>query len=380
MIEQNNMARFRKALPFWASLTFLPMFFLSVHIGGWAFLLIPVYGLIVFSALDFIGGYNLENPDPDSAESALFWYVLVTLIWPVAEVIIIFSALWAVANVSPMSAWEKFGLMYGVGLVSGAIGITYAHELMHRPGRLERNLGDVLMALVLYGHFRSEHLLVHHAYVATPRDPVTARYNESFLRFFPRVLHQCLRSAWRTECARLERSKRTRFSLANPFYKYATLQSAALASAWLVAGREGVAFFTFQAFVAIWYLEMVNYVEHYGLTRKHLGNGKYEPVKPHHSWNDAHRATNWLLINLQRHSDHHTKPGKRFPLLRTYDEREAPQLPVSYIGMTALSMVPWLWRRVMNPRVQAWRAQFYPEVDDWQPYKMGTNPMPKAAE
>ncbi|MCX8507632.1 MAG: fatty acid desaturase, partial [Rhodobacteraceae bacterium] len=133
------------------------------------------------------------------------------------------------------------------------------------------------------------------------------------------------------------------------------------------------------AMVAIWQLELTDYIEHYGLSRKYLGDGKYEPVKPRHSWNAAHKATNWFLINLQRHSDHHYKPDRRFPLLQTYGEDEAPQLPFGYPGMTSMALIPPLWFRVMNPRVRAWRRQFYPEITDWTPYKKGTLPMPHNA-
>jgi alkane 1-monooxygenase len=121
----------------------------------------------------------------------------------------------------------------------------------------------------------------------------------------------------------------------------------------------------------------VNYVEHYGLTRKYLGDGKYEHVLPRHSWNAAHKASNWLLINLQRHSDHHYKPDRRFPLLQTYADDDAPQLPHGYPLMTMAALSPRIWRRIMNPRVLAWREKYYPEIEDWLPYKQGTNPLPR---
>ncbi|MEP5088134.1 MAG: fatty acid desaturase, partial [Paracoccaceae bacterium] len=123
--------------------------------------------------------------------------------------------------------------------------------------------------------------------------------------------------------------------------------------------------FLVQAGVAIWQLELVNYIEHYGLTRKCLSVGKYEHVKPHHSWNAPYKASNWLLINLQRHSDHHYKPDRRFPLLQNYTKAEAPQLPYGYPMMTMAAMVPPVWRNMMNPRVRRWREMYYPEITDW---------------
>jgi alkane 1-monooxygenase len=250
---------------------------------------------------------------------------------------------------------------------------------MHQKPAVERWLADVLMASVLYSHFRSEHLRVHHLWVATPADPVTARYNEGFWRFFLRVLASCPGSAWRAEAALLARAGRPWWHATNPFWRYAALQAGFLALAFWIGGWAGVGLFLWQALVAVTYLELTNYIEHYGLTRRHLGEGRYEPVRPHHSWNAAQRVTNWLLINLQRHSDHHYKPDRRFPLLQTYDTDAAPQLPSGYALMVAAAAIPPLWRRMMNPRVRAWRRRFYPDITDWSAYKAGTNPMPGGA-
>ncbi|HRM73383.1 MAG TPA: fatty acid desaturase, partial [Paracoccus sp. (in: a-proteobacteria)] len=165
----------------------------------------------------------------------------------------------------------------------------------------------------------------------------------------------------------------------NPFWRYAALQLAMLALAVAIGGWQGLLLFMWQALVAVWQLELTNYVEHYGLTRKYLGEGRYEHVQPRHSWNSSHTVTNWLMINLQRHSDHHYKPDRRFPLLQTYDQNEAPQLPYGYPFMATVALVPSIWRRWMNPRVRAWRKQFYPEIEDWSAYDKGENPMPRNA-
>ncbi|MEO0963323.1 MAG: fatty acid desaturase, partial [Pseudomonadota bacterium] len=147
--------------------------------------------------------------------------------------------------------------------------------------------------------------------------------------------------------------------------------------AFVLGGWVGVVLFAVQAGVAIWQLELVNYIEHYGLTRKHLGDGKYEHTQPRHSWNAAHKASNWLLINLQRHSDHHFKPDRRFPVLQNYTEADAPQLPYGYPVMTIAAMMPHIWRRVMNPRVRKWRGMYYPEITDWKAYNKAANPLPR---
>jgi len=236
---------------------------------------------------------------------------------------------------------------------------------MHQKTKLERWLADLLLAMVLYSHFRSEHLLVHHVHVGTPKDPVTARYNESFPRFFARVVPGCFISALRAEAALLRRRGRSAWDRGNPFWRYAGLQAVALGLAFGIGGWAGVGLFAVQAFTAIWQLELINYIEHYGLTRQKLADGRYERVLPRHSWNATHRASSWLLINLQRHSDHHYKPNRRFPLLQTYDEQDAPHLPYTYSVMALAALAPPIWRRIMNPRVRAWRKRYYPEVLDW---------------
>ncbi|MHA6344455.1 alkane 1-monooxygenase [Roseivivax sp. CAU 1761] len=367
----------RGALPFWLSLLLVPAVWTGALLGGLWVLLPPLLTWHLFSALDAALGLDEANLDPGTAETQLRWHRAVTLIWAPVQLLTLAGLLAYVPAAAHLGGWERAGVFLGMGVMSGTIGITYAHELMHQRNRWERRLGDLLLAMVLYSHFRSEHLLVHHRYVGTPRDPVTARYNEGFHRFYPRVLRQCLASAFRAERDLLARRDLPWTHHRNPFWIYWALQGALLALAWGLGGGAGVALFLLQAGIAIWQLELVNYVEHYGLTRKHLGHGKYEPVRPRHSWNAAHRASNWLLINLQRHSDHHYKPDRRFPLLQTYSADEAPQLPYGYPVMTLAAMVPPLWRRIMNPRVRAWRRQFYPEIEDWTEYNRGRLPLPR---
>jgi alkane 1-monooxygenase len=333
----------------------------------------------MFSLLDALAGLNTDNPDPETPEAGLFWYRLITLIWFPVQIATLCALLWYVPSAAHLGLGEKFAIFFGMGVIGGTIGINYSHELMHQKPAIERWMAELLLASVLYSHFRSEHLRVHHLYVCTPRDPVTARYNEGFHRFFPRVLVQGLGSSWAAESAMLARKGLSATNRLNPFWRYGLLQAGMLGIALALGGWLGLALFVFQAFTAIWQLELVNYIEHYGLTRRHLGDGRYEHVLPRHSWNAAHRASNWLLINLQRHSDHHYKPDRRFPLLQTYSADEAPQLPYGYPLMTLAAMVPPLWKRLMNRRVKAWRRQFYPDITDWHAYNKALNPQPRGA-
>ncbi|WP_106746148.1 alkane 1-monooxygenase [Yoonia maritima] len=365
------------ALPFWLSLALIPIAVVAAIYGGWAIALLPLATWYLFTFLDFLLGLNLENKDPDTEDKDLFWYRLITLIWVPVQLITIFGLMIYVARSGHLHWGEEWALFAALGILSGTIGINYSHELMHQKPKIERWLGDILLTSVLYGHFRSEHLLVHHRYVGTPRDPVTARYGEGFYHFFPRVLWQSLTSSFLAEKAMLARKKLPWHHKSNPFWRYWALEAGFAILSFAIAGWWGVFLFATQAFWAVFQLELVNYVEHYALTRKHLGAGKYEHVKPRHSWNAAHKASNWLLINLQRHSDHHYKPDRRFPLLQNYADDEAPQLPFGYPVMTMAALVPSIWRKVMHPRVHTWRNLYYPEIEDWAPYKSATNPLPR---
>ncbi len=376
MIPSANVAKINRALPFWLSLALLPLVILAAGNGGWALLLPPAGAWWLYSGLDALLGKTKENADLETSEGQLFWYRLITLIWFPIQLVLLFLVIYYATHANHLSGWEKIGLFFGVGVVTGSVGIVYSHELMHQSNKLERWLADLMLATVLYSHFRTEHLLVHHPWVGTSRDAVTARYNEGFHRFFARVLFEVPASAWQAEKAMLARRNLPVWDSANPFWRYGALQAVMILLALILGGWEGLGLFGFQAFTAVWQVELTNYVEHYGLTRKYLGDGKYEHVRPHHSWNSDYRATNWQFINLQRHSDHHYKPARRFPLLQTYDENTAPQLPYGYPLMTMLAMVPPLWRRVMNKKVRKWRGMYYPEITDWAPYKAGSFPPP----
>jgi alkane 1-monooxygenase len=379
MIPAAQVSRITSALPFWLSLGMIPLAALGATQGGWMVVLLPLYSWGLFSILDALTGLYTENADLETPEAGLFWYRLITLIWFPIEACVLFGTIWYVTHLGHLGTLELIVLFFGMGVISGTVGINYSHELMHQKPAFERAMGDLLLACVMYGHFRSEHLRVHHLYVGTPRDAVTAHYNEGFHRFFPRVLWQCYVSAFRAEKAMLARRGLPWWHLTNPFWRYWGLEAAMLALAFGLGGWLGVGLFLWQALVAVWQLELVNYIEHYGLTRRHLGEGRYEQVLPRHSWNAAHRASNWLLINLQRHSDHHYKPDRRFPLLQNHAAEEAPQLPFGYPLMTMAAMVPPLWKRVMNRRVKAWRRLHYGDIADWKPYNKALNPMPRGA-
>jgi alkane 1-monooxygenase len=246
-----------------------------------------------------------------------------------------------------------------MGVVSG-IGINVAHELMHRRGRLERALAEVLMTSASYTHFCVEHILGHHKHVATPADPASARLGESVYAFLPRTLVGGFFSAWKLETRRVRAAGLARVSLKDRRLRYGLELLGVYAFCFLVSGLRGVMFFGVQSLVGMTLLEVINYIEHYGLSREELSSGKFERCLPRHSWNASERLTNWFLFHLQRHADHHYLASRPFASLRHVEQ--SPQLPTGYAGMIVLAMFPPLWKRVMNPRVIAWNQKIRTEL------------------
>jgi len=322
--------------------------------GGYYTLLAPLGATFVaVPILDVVIGVDTRNPDalPGAFKAAVFrlatWLAL-----PIQLGILIWGA-WFVAKPST-GLVGIVGAAIAVGITGGVIGITVAHELVHRSDRLERALGRVLLVTVCYYHWATEHVAGHHRRVATREDPATARLGESLPAFLVRSVRQTFMSSWQ-----LEAGRNARRGIESPLRNqviWGVLASAAVALAiYFMFGGKSLGFFFAQSVVAIGFLETVNYIEHYGLERRELRPGVYERVTPAHSWNASQWLTNVLLFNLQRHSDHHAYPIRPYYTLRHH--ADAPQLPTGYAGMALLAMVPPLWRRVMDPRVRAHRAR-----------------------
>ena len=322
--------------------------------GAWTFLPIALL-LGVVPVVDWIAGLNLANPDEDDAGlSQNPWFRAITWAWVPVQFLMI---LWAAAVVASqtLTPLELVGLTLSTGIIAGTIGITFAHELVHRPGRFELALGEILLASTSYAHFAIEHVYGHHRRVATPEDPATARFDESLYHFIPRCVVGSIASAWRFEKDRLAKRQRAASHPSNRLFRYAATQVFFYAAVLALLGAGAALFVAAQAVVAFSLLETINYIEHYGLQRAEIAPGRYERIAPWHSWNSSHRISNWLLINLARHSDHHLVASKRYQLLAHVEA--APQLPAGYGSMFIAALVPPLWRRLMNPRVIAWRAR-----------------------
>src|ERR1700710_58516 len=306
-----------------------------------------IFGVMPF--LDTLIGKDSSNP-PDSVVKYLEqdrYYRWCTYAFIPLQVVALVGGAALLAG-DDLGLVEKLGLALTLGCVNG-IGINTAHELGHKRASAERWLSKVALAPTGYGHFFIEHNRGHHVRVATPEDPASSRLGESFWAFLPRTVSGSLRSAWSIETARLDRLGKSHWSLHNDILGAWAMTLGLFAVLAIAFGPIVLPFLLLQAVIGFSLLEVVNYLEHYGLRRDKREDGRYERCLPEHSWNSNNVASNVLLYHLQRHSDHHANPTRRYQALRHV--KEAPQLPTGYAGMIVLAWFPPLWRRVMAPRL-----------------------------
>jgi alkane 1-monooxygenase len=323
----------------WVSLTGLGAFY---YLG-------PVLVFIVFPLLDIAIGLDDANP-PDSVLKFLEqdrYYRWCTYVFIPIQYggLVLACYLWSSGD---LSTFESVGMALTMGVVGG-IAINTAHELGHKRASSERWLSRVALAQTGYGHFFIEHNRGHHVRVATPEDPASSRLGESFWAFLPRTVKGSLTSAWGIEAARLDRLGKSHWSIHNDILGAWAMTVGLFAVLAIAFGPVVLPYLLVQAVIGFSLLEVVNYLEHYGLLRQKREDGRYQRCLPEHSWNSNNVASNVLLYHLQRHSDHHANPTRRYQALRHVDE--APQLPTGYAGMIVLAWFPPLWRRVMDPRL-----------------------------
>jgi alkane 1-monooxygenase len=320
--------------------------------GSVASLWIPaavVYGVVPL--LDVLLGEDRNNPPEEvvpllEADAYYRWatYALVPVLW---------LAFVANAYFVGTQALPWFGVLamaLNTGILCG-FAINLGHELGHKKSKLERNLATAVLSMGAYGHFAIEHNRGHHRHVATPEDCASSRMGETLYRFALRELPGGFRRAWQLEAGRLERHEKRVWSFENEIVR-AGLITAGVSVALVVAfGPIMIAYLLATYFIGAFHLTLANYIEHYGLLRQKRSNGLYERCQPHHSWNSNHTCSNWALYHLQRHSDHHANPGRRYQSLRHFDG--VPTLPNGYFGMFLVALVPALWFRVMDPLLLA---------------------------
>lgn len=342
----------------------IPVLVVASVYGGPLWMCLPVvFSFVVLPLLDHIVGEDTSNVPGDRVHiiSADGYYRFITYLWTWLQLVFLLWCMFVISTGMIAHTWLQLLFALNCALVTGGVGITIAHELGHKKSRLERFYGKSLLMMVCYMHYYIEHNRGHHVRVATPEDPATAKKNENFYHFWVRSVIGGYRHALKLERTRLEKRGHPFFSVHNEMIRFAVFPllfggAATLFVTWL-SGRftwEVPAFFFLQSLLAFTLLELVNYIEHYGIMRKEIAPGKYERVNPLHSWNSSHLLSNFFLFQLQRHSDHHVHAHKRYQVLDHHNE--SPQLPFGYPTMLLVALVPPLWFSMMNKRLEAWSA------------------------
>jgi alkane 1-monooxygenase len=328
--------------PFW-------LLCLAVPFGGvWVALAFLYMGLFTALLDQFV---PLVMPDaPEGAEFPAADALLVAL--GLAHLITLPLAVWAIAGPSGLTLWERGLLALAAGQWFGQVSNPCAHELIHRGNRALNALGVVVYATMLFGHHASAHRLVHHRFAASLDDPNTARLGETFYQFWPRAWAGSYRAGLRAET----KLRQGRGGL-HPYATYALISAASLGLGFAVAGIGGVLAWLGLAIYGHSQLLLADYVQHYGLLRATLPNGKLEPVDARHSWNAPHWFSSALMLNAPRHSDHHAHPNRPYPALRLPARGEAPYLPYPLPLCCTLALAPRRWKRLMAKRLGQWQAQ-----------------------
>lgn len=334
-----------------AALTPLWLLALAVPFGGlWVVLAFLYMGLFTALLDQFI---PMVMPDaPDGAEFPAADALLVVL--GSGHLIAFPLVVWAIAGPSDLALWERVLLALAAGQWFGQVSNPCAHELIHRGNRALYGLGVTVYATMLFGHHASAHRLVHHRFAASLDDPNTAQAGESFYQFWPRAWVGSYRAGLRAE------TQRRGGKGVHPYTIYALISGLSMTVGFAIAGLPGLLVWLGLAVYGHSQLLLADYVQHYGLLRSVLPNGKLEPVSERHSWNAPQWFSSAVMLNAPRHSDHHAHPARAYPALRLPDRADAPYLPYPLPVCCTIALVPRRWQRLMARRLDRWQT---PQTD-----------------
>ena len=319
----------------------------SFEVNHWILFFPLVFYYFFVPLLDFLIGEDTSNPPESSIEDLeadvyYRWITYATI--PILWIAVIFNCIFLCTF--SLNPFEWLATVMTTGSVLG-FGLNVSHELGHKLQTVPRKVALFNTALGAYGHFSIEHNRGHHRHVSTPEDPASSKMGENIYQFACREMPGAAIRAWRLEADRLQRLNKPVWHFENEILQALCLSTGVYGC---LIGFYGLDMVLVLIPVAIWgafQLTSANYVEHYGIQRLKTANGNYENCQPHHSWNSNHLVSNLVLFQLQRHSDHHTHPGRSYQSLRDFPE--LPRLPSGYFGMFFLAYLPPLWYRVMDP-------------------------------
>jgi alkane 1-monooxygenase len=339
-----------RALKYLAAFS-LPVFVVISFIShGWLTYLPLLYAFVFLPAMEYFIGEdnsNLNELQREMVRKDKVFDALLYLTVP-TQILCLTWFLFDIKN-GQNTGFDLGGKITAMGIMCGVFGINIAHELGHRTTNWEQFLAKIMLSTSLYMHFFIEHNRGHHRNVGTPEDAATARRNEMVYTFWFRTIVYSFLSAWNIVKKERQRKKLAVWSFGNEMIRYLTLEIVLSVAIGFAFGFMALCAFFCAALIGILLLEMVNYVEHYGLFRKKVSEFRYQDVEPQHSWNSDYILGRVVLFELTRHSDHHWEPSKKYPLLDTLPN--ASQLPAGYPAMILLSLIPPFWFKVMNPRL-----------------------------
>lgn len=346
-----------KAVQYLAPLVFLPLTASAVFFGGWWSFNVPLVAFVMVPLVELISKGTGENFTAEEEEKALnnpLYDIVVYSVVPLQLAVLTYY-LWTVSS-GTMDTLSFVGATLSMGISCGTFGINVGHELGHRKTWYEQWMAKTLLFTSMYMHFFIEHNRGHHKRVATEEDPATARYGETVFAFWLRSMTMGYISAWKIENLRLSKKNKNWFSLGNEMLQLQLIQIVGWVTVFFVLSPLALVAWFVVSLMGILLLETVNYLEHYGLTRKQKDNGRYERVLPIHSWNSNHSLGRLLLFEVTRHSDHHAHSNRRYQILRHFEE--SPQLPTGYPGMILLALCPPLWFSVMHPHIEQYNKRY----------------------
>ena len=358
---------FRNALPHYLPLGIFPLIVLALMYGGW-WMVPPFVFMSVAGPLDRVLGLDGRNMDPDKTpERRLLWHNLPVWAWAFLWPPTLIFGLWQILVVNPFAIWEVVVLAIILTMEAQAVFVV-GHELVHRRSTWERRIAEFLLASASYPQYATEHVYIHHAKVGTPHDVGSAPKGESFWRYFPKELASNLTNSWAVAGEHLARRSLSRWHYSNPFWRYGLFIAFWWGLVFWMSGLLAVLVFVFLGLGCVFSMKISNYLQHYGLRRVRLPNGRWEKVRPRHSWSADWKFSNWMFFNMQRHADHHAMATRHYPLLQARGGDESPELPGTYGDLMNVVVRPKRWFAKMDPLVDQWRQHFYPEIDDWSAY------------